>query len=242
MVAYVRLKSSDRVLIDYFTFDPILTISLAPIPPYMWSNARVTGGVADFQVGATLLKPLDGLMSSRITFESPLEGDLMGILRISIQTDLPGRLYFKYDNGDAVFDLQPGIQTLTLPVHGNISFMDISNDTEILLGEISPKTIATSVDVSLHIFGAEGLASHVFQRPTLIGLLRDPSLTWSREKLSASNAGYRIHPGQRLWRFSEGLPPLHLYTPYLPNVVPPPAGGPPFLLIQSSGSIGIPSG
>jgi hypothetical protein len=221
MVAYVRLKSSNRVIVDYFTFDPILTISLVPIPSYAWSAAHVSGGIADYQVGATILKPNVDNMTSRLTLEAPLEGDLMEQLKLSIKAEQAGRLYFRYDNGDATFNIQAGIQTLTVPVQGNITWMEISNNIQISLGDISPKTVATSIDVTLHVFNTEGLASHVFQKPTMMGLFRDPSLTWAREHLSASNAGFRVSPAQQFWNFAEGWTPPS-YTPYLQVLEPPP--------------------
>jgi hypothetical protein len=204
-VAYVRLKSADRVVVEYFTFDPILTISLVSIPSQTWVTSRVDSGTADFQAGAVRLVPSGRFMSSRLTFEAPLEGDLIQQFKMSIKADFPGRVVFRTDSIEKVFDIQPGIQTLVVPVQGTLTFIEIQNTVEILLGDISPATVASTVDVTLHAFSADGLASHVFQKPSLIGLILEPSLTWAREGLCLSDAGFRTFPGQRLWNYSEAV-------------------------------------
>lgn len=233
-VAYVRLKSSDRVIVDYFTFDPILTISLVPIPSQAWLASRVAGGVADFQAGIVRLVPTESSMSSRLVFEAPLEGDLMEHLKVSVKALLAGRLVFKCDSTEMAFQIQPGIQTLSIPIQGDLTFIEITNDVEISLGDISPRSVATAVDVTLHVFSAEGLASHVFQKPHLLGLFRDPSLTWAREGLSSCDAGFCTTPNQKLWFFEEGIN-IQPTNPALP--LPAPVVEAPFIMIQAPGAI-----
>jgi hypothetical protein len=225
VVNCVQTLSGDRVIRHNLTKKTSFKISTGTIPAQSWSNAQLLEGRYDYLPGLAHFVPKPNAIA-KLTFLDSLSGVDINKWTCTVRAEQPGHIIFLFKGKQQKFDLVRGLNSLVIEVpQEDFSWVEISTDTEIYVGGLNSTDQVSHLNLALHVFKSENLGSHIFGRPSLHSLIKDPSLTWARVGLSGVNRGYTLTPSNgdyKILHQSLRVPPPDYVPPVLPRIPDPP--------------------
>ena len=225
IVNCVQTLSGNTLVSHNLTKKKSFKISTGTIPAHSWLNAYHIQGKFEYLPGLAHFIPINQA-TSRLTFLDAISGIDINKWAVTVKAERPGFIVFIFKNYNQRFDLVTGLNPLVINLpQENFSWVEISTNTEIYLGGLNSIDQVSHLNVAMHVFQSENLGSHIFGRPTIQSLIRDPSLTWAKVGLSGVNRGFTLTPAKGdytiLSPISKPISPNKVQT-LLPPIINPP--------------------
>lgn len=195
-VSYVVLKRGNEVQSSFYISENVVQIPNVNIPSSAWLSSLVMEGNIDYEGGTAYFKPKeDGDFYSKLNFIDSLDGSRIGSWQFNVNCLNKGTVTIKVNDTFMVYQVNPGLQTLTFDVPSEkINFIDFICDVQLSFGGIICKNAVSSLNLAIHLFSPKTLGSHIIGRPSFIGLLTDSSLVWGSESNSGVDKGFSLKP------------------------------------------------
>ena len=195
-VSYVVLKSGNQKQSSFYISENVVQIPNVNIPSSAWLSSLVMEGKIDYEGGTAYFKPKDGGdFYAKLNFIDALDGTRIANWQFNVSCLNSGTVTIKVNDSFIVYSVRPGIQTLLFSVPSEkINFIDFICDVELSFGGIICENAVSSLDLAIHLFSPKTINSHIIGRPSLMGLLTDPSLVWGSEGLAGVDKGFSLKP------------------------------------------------
>lgn len=195
VVNCVQTLSGTRIVRNYLTKTSRFKISTGTIHAQSWLNAQILEGKFDYLPGLAHFIPTPQAIA-KLTFLDELSGTDIIKWTASVQTEEIGYITFLFKNRRQRFDLVKGLNPIVIEVpQENFSWVEVSSNVSCYLGGLNSTDQVSHLNLALHVFKSEKLGSHIFGRPSIHSIIKDPSLTWAKVGTCGVNRGYTLTPG-----------------------------------------------
>jgi hypothetical protein len=196
VVNCIQYASFSEVIHSVFSNDRRFKISSGQIFAHSWLNAQRIEGFIDYIPGSIRFVPKEtGWLIAKLHFLDTINGLEVAGWTTNITAAAAGRINFNISGFMQGFDLVKGTQQITVFCpNQDLSWIEVSTNTQLVMGGLTSIDQISHVNLAMHVFNTDHLGSHVFGRPSLHCLIKDPSLTWAKTGLSGVNRGYTLTP------------------------------------------------
>jgi hypothetical protein len=195
VICYIQTLSGKNVVTQQLTLGKTFKVSTGIIPAASWSTAQIIEGLYEYLPGLAHFIPTPKVVA-KLTFLDSISGKDINTWKISLKAASIGNIIFYFPNNyKQKIKLHAGLNTLIVNVpQEDFSWVEIFSDVEIYLGSFNSASQISYLNLAMHVYKSTNLGSHIFGRPSLHSLVRDPSLTWSKVGLCKVNSGYTLTP------------------------------------------------
>jgi len=204
-ISYVRLKNGDFEREAFYISENTLQIPNVNISSSAWMSSTVIEGSIDYQNGCSQFIPkLGGEFFAKLSFIDALDGNRIDSWQFNINCLDKGRISIKVNDTVQAYNVKRGLQTILFIVpNEKINFIDFICDMPISFGGIVCTNGISNIDLSIHLFNALSMNSHVIGRPGLIELLPSPTISWAVEGRSGVDRGYKLKPAKPKFKIEQ---------------------------------------